>query len=333
MKRNLFVAALTLCCSVLMFSAQPAMAASYNYTYEYPYELDIPNPLDVAAQVPEVAAYLETNGADALNYVLFDYGDSYIESNQTHETYTELTDTYAGYRFYNWYYLYSEDSGSAIKPQNRYLYVFYPDELYSNGASLTGSAKVEYNSNASTSVKSPGLSLRIMGSPICAVWYDPDTHNISIDKNTFGSYDIRDTDTYLVCFARNANSTVKLYDNVEYKYADNLYPCLVGMKDTSFDVSTLSLGHVMFYYNNYWRVASYSVPNSVVSDLSQYTFTFEFGNDMNSILLNVGNMISGIFGFMSDVVILLSENTVILILLCIPLVGLAISLFKSFTSR
>lgn len=314
-----------------MFNAQPAMAAQVTYEYSYPYTVDIPSPLDVAKQIPELSEFLEANGEDSLCYAVFDYGDSL--GNYTAETYKDVSASYPDYRFYNWYYVYSE-SGSAVKPQQRYFYVFFPYTLYNSGDALTGSEKFTYGRNGSIGVSNPGVYLRIEGSPVCGVWYNPDTHGISVDKNTFSSYSTSDDSTYLIRFTRNANSTVKYYDTNTYKYLDTLYPCLIGIKDNSFDVTTLYQQHVEFQLSDgAYSVVNLSVPTSYISDLSLYTFTFEFGNDMNSILLNVGNMISGIFGFMSDVVILLSENTVILILLCIPLVGLAIGLFKSFTSR
>lgn len=336
MKRNLLIAALSLCCSVLMFSAQPAMAqpvtaATYTYTYEYPYTLDIPAPLDVAMQVPEVAAYIEEHGADSLCYALVDYGESY--NNLTHETYKELEGNYVNYLYYDWYYVCSP-SGSAVVPRNRYFYVFYPETTYNSGSELTGSAKISLSSNASVSTFSPGLLLRVYGNPVCGVWYNPNTHGITVDKNTFDSYNTSDDSTYLIRFTRNANSVVELRDTTTYQYSETLYPCLVGMKDSSFDVTSLYTSHVMFRETSgSYGVMSLSAPYSVVNDLSQYTFAFEFGSDLNSVLLNVQNAVVGVFDFVSDVVILLSENALILILLCIPLVGLTIGVFKRFTGR
>lgn len=314
MKRNLFVAALTLCCSMLVFNAQPVMAAVGVQTFEgYPTAYDIPSPEALGNTSEEISRYVSLNGESAVNYILIDYGSDWNNPTNDFEYATHTgDDMYISGTFIG--------NGSSIPyPQSRYLYVIY-------GADTTLSFSVSSSLEAQF-----GIEMTITSPNMAIAYFNDSTGSINFVKNTFGS---GSSDSYTFYFGRYAFSQIDYNTSGRYPFRTSLYPAVLGFTDSTY----LNRNYVtpMIYYN--YITSSYTVHMQTTTPLTdysldKYTFNYVIQSQDEVFLNELSPIVVSVFGFISEVALLVSSYPLLLLLLCIPLVGLAIGVFKSFTSR
>lgn len=323
-KKTCIIASLAFLCSVLVFTAQPVFAASVSKTYTYSSDVAAPDPIQLATKVEHLSDYVAENGATDLCYLVMDYGEDWDKAN--HKSWRGDYEAF-GYYYVNYFFV------GESAPKNRYLYVYYLDNMLYDGDVLSGVDKYEFSRNAATSPAhmsaQASSTLEISGAPLAAVWCGEDG-TITVDQNTFGNPSSSSTSTYSVYMSRLVNATSYYEDTYTFYTLDEYYPVLLGVHDNDYDITQSKLWVFNFPSSSSTKLF-YS--SNFITTLDNINFTFTFPTPIGEILDSYGVILASVFDFVSDAVVLLCENILILILLCIPLVGLIISVFKKFTGR